>query len=190
MDYKALYNARQKEAEKVPREWYVDQLKGLPWVNDISIKIEDSLKKSVLTGFVYRSGLISHGGLEYYDYNVILAGDLLEPQERFVAIKEIMHGYFDPEDVSYATDSAVALENHMSQMFDEYGSGKRSKHVQADGMALWMALGVICPAHIREKYLMDKTPPEQVAEILNIPLKQAQNLLSDRFDAEISQILN
>jgi hypothetical protein len=190
LDYKSLYNARQREGEYVPRQWYVDELKRLPWVRDVSIKTEESLKKSVLSGFVCRSGMVSHGGLEYYDYNVILASDLALPQERFVAIKEVMHGFFQPDDVSYATDSAVALENHIRQMFDEYGSMKRSKHVQADGMALWMALGVICPAHIREGYITDGVPPGQVAQNLTIPEKQAQNLLSDRFDVEISQILN
>ena len=191
MDYKTLYNARQKEPPKVSRGWYVDEAtSALPWVKSIRIEIEDSLKKSLLSGFVCRSGMIAHGGLEYYDYKVILASDLTEAQERFVAIKELMHCYFDPNDVSYATDSAVALENHIRQMFDEYGSRTRSQHVQADGMALWMALGVICPAHIREGYLGTKAAPEEVMSELNIPLKQAQNLLSDRFDVEISQILN
>ena len=190
LDYKSLYNTRQREGEYVPRQWYVDELKRLPWVRDVSIKTEESLKKSVLSGFVCRSGMVSHGGLESYDYNVILASDLALPQERFVAIKEVMHGFFQPDDVSYATDSAVALENHIRQMFDEYGSMKRSKHVQADGMALWMALGVLCPAHIREGYITNGMTPEQVAQKLTIPEKQAQNLLSDRFDVEISQILN
>ncbi len=101
-----------------------------------------------------------------------------------------MHCYFDPEKVEYATDTAVALENHMRQMFDESGSGKRSLHVQADGMALWMALGVICPAHIRDGYIAGGIMARDVAKELNIPVKQAQNLLSDRFDIEISQILN
>lgn len=131
------------------------------------------------------------GGCEVADgYTIILAGNLSERAERFVAIKELMHCYFDPEKVEYATDTAVALDNHMRQMFDESGSGKRSLHVQADGMALWMALGVLCPAHIRQEYLTDGKTAQQVADKLNVPVKQGQNLLSARFDSEISQILN
>ncbi|WP_174287270.1 hypothetical protein [Sphingomonas bacterium] len=172
------------------RQWYLDDASRVHWVREITIKVEPDLDKSVLAGFIFRSARVQHGGLSKYDYTIILAGNLSEQAERFVSIKELMHCYFDPDKVEYATDTAVALENHMRQMFDESGSGKRSLHVQADGMALWMALGVICPAHIRDAYLASAKSAPAVADELNIPIKQAQNLLSDRFDIEISQILN
>ena len=168
----------------------MDDASRVHWVRTITIKAEPTLDKSVLAGFIYRSARVEHAGLSTYDYTIILAGNLSQQAERFVAIKELMHCYFDPDKVEYATDSAVALENHVRQMFDESGSGKRSLHVQADGMALWMALGVICPAHIRDGYLAKKSTAREVAAELNIPVKQGQNLLSDRFDLEIGQILN
>lgn len=190
MLYKPAYLARQKQKTHLSRQWYLDDASRVQWVRNITIQAEPNLDKSVLAGFIYRSARIDHGGLSTYDYTIILAGNLSEQAERFVSIKELMHCYFDPDKVEYATDSAVALENHMRQMFDESGSVKRSLHVQADGMALWMALGVICPAHIRDAFLSNATAAQAVAAELNIPIKQAQNLLSDRFDIEIGQILN
>ena len=190
MLYKPAYLSRQQQETHLPRQWYFDDASMVHWVRSIVIKVEPGLDKDVLAGFVFRSARIQHGGMSTYDYTIILGGNLTEQAERFVAIKELMHCYFDPEKVEYATDTAVALENHMRQMFDESGSGKRSLHVQADGMALWMALGVICPAHIRDGYIAGGIMARDVAKELNIPVKQAQNLLSDRFDIEISQILN
>lgn len=190
MSYKPVYLARQKQALCRTRAWYLDDACRVHWVRNIKIKAEPNLDKSILAGFIYRSARIEHGGISCYDYTIILAGNLSERAERFVAIKELMHCYFDPEKVEHATDTAVALDNHMRQMFDESGTGKRSLHVQADGMALWMALGVICPAHTRQAYLTEGTAAQKVADDLNIPIKQAQNLLSDRFDIEIGQILN
>lgn len=131
--------------------------------------------------------------MESFDYVIVLAGGLTINYERFVTIKELMHCYFPPADghVKYMTGSAQALEAHMNAFFGN-ATTNPPQH-QAEKMAHWMALGVICTEQDRQDKLQKiaaKTlTPQQIADQMRVPLSQAKNLLLSNYDREIQKLI-
>lgn len=192
MPYKTLYKRRQSEAEVLPRQWYVDDALELSWVSGLTIKASGRLDPARVRGMV-----ISHGPNFIHDleanYTVIVAEDIAPEMERFIVIKEIMHCYFGPDGGAWATDNSMSLDNHMRKFFGNSAT-VISAADEAEKKALWMAIGVICPEHIRLNYqravLHDKTMSfEDVAQKLAIPVHTTKALLSKQFEDEITHIL-
>ena len=197
MSYRSLYDARQAEAaEYLPRSWYVDHATGLQWVRNISIKVDQELDKNAVRGLIVRRTAEMHGGIPRFDYQIIVASDQSPEMERFVVIKELMHCYFGPtpENLQYATGNAVVLETHARQIFGDSAMSANSPHVKAEKMAVWMAVGALCPEHIRQGYVQARLAGEktiqQIAASQKIPDKQAFNLTSDQYLDELAAILN
>lgn len=191
--YSGLYNARQYAPQYVDRQWYLDDAKSLPWVRDIAIKRTAALSRQNVRGLIYSHEKQSHGGMETFNYTVVLAEGLAIDYERFVTIKELMHCYFPPIDgyVRYMTGSALALESHMNAFFGNATNNPAQE--QAEKMGLWMALGVICTEDDRQHKLQqfaDKTiTAEQIGTEMRIPPKHAKALLSQPYTAEIQKLI-
>ena len=171
-------------------EWYVEDAKELSWVEEsIQIKRTHALPRSHLRGMIigHMPGFMPHSMTS--NYTIFIAHGLTRQFERFVVIKELMHLYFGPDGGGiYATDSQVALENHIQEMFNA-AADIHSKQVKAEKLALWMAIAVLTPENQRLQYLGDAAAIESVAEELRIPLHTAKALLSSHYDQEISNIL-
>lgn len=192
MPYKTLYKRRQAEAEFLPRKWYIDDALELSWVSGITIQASTRLDPKRVRGMV-----ISHGPNFLHDleanYAVIVAADIAPEMERFIVIKEIMHCYFGPDGGSWATDTAMSLDNHMRKFFGNSAT-VISAADEAEKKALWMAIGVLCPEHVRLDFqravMHDRTMTfEDVAIKLKIPVHTAKALLSKQFEDEITHIL-
>jgi hypothetical protein len=193
--YKALYDDRQREGEFLARDWYIKKTLALPWVRKISIKRTPLLNPALLRGLVIRKTVEVAGGIPSFDYYIRVADGMAIEQERFVVLKELMHCYFgpSPENLQYATGNAIVFDTHFRQMFGDSSIAPDSPHVQADKMAVWMALGVLCPEHVRQQYIGIACTAgglSKVAEKQVIPIKQASNLISDQYDDELARILN
>ena len=192
--YPTLYLARQKQGEYLPRQWYYDDALALPWVRTITIKRTPALNRQAARGLIYSSNCQTHGGLESFDYTVILADGMPIESERFVTIKELMHCYFAPieTNIKYLTGTEIALETHMNVFFGS--STAQSAPSRAEKMALWMAVGVICTEHDRKTILAAiraKTlTPQEIAQKMQIPVKQAKNLLSTVYESEIARLIS
>lgn len=112
--------------------------------------------------------------------------------ERFVTIKELMHCYFAPieSNVKYLTGNELALERHINVFFG--GATTKSAPSAAEKMALWMAVGVLSTERDRQDMLVklgDKSlVPQQIADEMRIPLKQAKNLVSSVYSSEIASL--
>jgi len=151
------------------------------------------LSRQSVRGLIFSHNCESHGGLETFDYTIALAGGLSIEYERFVAIKELMHCYFPPADshIKYMTGSAQALEAHMNAFFGNATTNPAQQ--QAEKIALWMALGVICTDQDRQAKLQEviakNLTSQQIANEMRIPLKQAKNLLSSNYDREIQKLI-
>ena len=194
MPFKTLYTRRQKEAEWLPLQWYVDDAKELSWVDDcMQIKRTKALPRSHLRGMViqHNPGLMPHALT--CEYTVFVAHGLTREYERLVVIKELMHLYFGPNAGSiYATDSQIALENHMQEMFAA-SADIRSHQVEAEKRALWMAISVLTPEvdrmEFQAKVETSKLSVEAVAAKLRVPVHTTKALLSRHYDQEISNLL-
>jgi hypothetical protein len=193
--YKVLYDKRQREAEYLPRSWYVSDAESLPWVKSITIKASSALIKERSRGLVFASNCEIISGLSYFDYTIIIAEDLAPEYERIVVIKELMHCYFPPsaEMNQFRTSSQIVLDNHMRAFFGSSHTLIRSAQVEAEVMALWMAIGVITTEHYRLQMLGAGNPQPKVASTmmqkLKIPEVTAKALLSPQFEDEISALL-
>lgn len=187
--YPTLYNARQSAASYLPRQWYYDDALALPWVRSITIKVTDQINKQHLRGLIFASNKQTHGGMTSFDYTIVIAEGLPIEYERFVTIKELMHCYFAPseENVRYLTSTELALDNHMSVLFG--GSTAKSAQSRADKMAVWMAVGVICTEHDRKVKIQANDPGRIVAD-MNVPLKQAKNMISRLYVPEIQRVMS
>jgi len=191
--YSTLYKSRQSEAKYLPRAWYYNDALSLPWVRKIQIKRSKNLDPDRVRGLIYASNLETHGGLESLDYNIIIADGMSPAEERFVTIKELMHCYFAPvsKNVKYLTGTEIALENHMSVFFEN--ATAESAQNQAEKMALWMAIGVLCPERDRQTIMTglkdDKTTIEAECGILKVPTTQVKALISKVYDVEIAKLI-
>lgn len=191
--YSTLYNLRQKAGKYVSRQWFLDDAKSLPWVRDIEIKRTDKLNLEQVRGLIFSHNRQTHGGMENFDYTIILAAGMETEYERFVTIKELMHCYFPPVDkhVRYMTGSALALEAHMNAFFGNATNNPAQD--QAEKMGLWMALGVICTEgyrqHMMQKYGKKSQAVADVSKEMRIPAKQAKSLISNLYDAEIQKLI-
>lgn len=196
MPYKSLYSRRQAEAAYLPRSWYVADAQQLQWVRNIVIKVSSELDKNAVRGMIIRKTAEMHGGIPRFDYHIYVAENMTPEMERFVVIKELMHCYFGPtpENIKYATDNAIILETHARQIFGDSAISPNSPHVKAERMGLWMAVGVLCPEHVRttftEQLAAKTTDLQQIAADLKIPPRQAYNLTSKQYEDEIANILN
>jgi hypothetical protein len=191
--YSHLYNSRQAAPAYVSRQWYLDDALALPWVREIKIKRTDALNVQSVRGLIYSDNRQSHGGMESFDYTIVLANGMSVEYERFVTIKELMHCYFPPVDghVKYMTSSAQALDSHMNAFF---GSATNNPFQnQAERIALWMALGVVCTEQDRQSKLRqiaaNTLTPQQIGQSMVIPLSRSKNLLSSNYDREIQKLI-
>lgn len=196
MPYKSLYSRRQSEPNYLPRSWYINDAERLQWVRNIRIKVDEALNKAAVRGYIYRRNVEVIGGIPRFDYTIIIAENLTPEMERFVVIKELMHCYFGPtpDNFQYVTNSGVVLETHARLIFGDSAMSSDSPHVRAEKLALWMAVGVLCPEHMQQKYVGDLAAKTvtlaEIANELRIPRKQAYNLTSAQFYDELANILN
>jgi hypothetical protein len=121
---------------------------------------------------------------------IVIARDQSEEWQRFVTIKELMH-VFDqplarvgtPEDFSSLVDGLTSPP-----------SGDVSDALLSEGLALFMALGVVCQELRRQGFVRRVKSGEltaaQVAHELRIPVPYVHHLLGAHFKPTIRFILD
>lgn len=194
MPFKTLYNRRQDEATWLPLSWYVNDALELQWVDqDLQIKRTSALPKTHLRGMIvqHKPNFMPH--MMTCKYTICIAEGLSPEMERLVAIKELMHLYFGPDGgKSYATDNAIVLENHIEEMFVT-SADITSPQVEAEKLALWMAISVLTTATARNDFraraLAQDITPEEIAGELHAPLHTTKALLSRQYDQEVSNLM-
>ena len=192
MPYRKLYHKRQLlSADSLPRSWYVHDALELQWVESITAKATAALPINGLRGFIVRRPSSSNQGLTS-DFTIILADGQDEFYERFVAIKETMHCYFESDGGSM-TDSQIVLDTHMRQFFGASAT-TQSLHVKAEYTALWMAMGVLCSEHrrleFREKLESNEMSLDEIVSLVRAPPHIVRRLLTDQFEDELRVILS
>lgn len=194
LPFRRLYHNRQSGNEVEPLSWYLTDAEELSWVSRINIKRSLALSKTHLRGLVilHKPGFMPHEMTA--NYTIVIAHGLSPEEERFVAIKELMHIYFGPDGGgTYATTSEIELENLINEMF--VGSvTTRSNQYQAEGKALWMAMAVLCRENTRRELAAKADGRDEyykeVAERLRITENRARILLSDRYEAQVGILLS
>jgi Zn-dependent peptidase ImmA (M78 family) len=125
------------------------------------------------------------------NYTIITANGLTPEEERFVAIKELMHIYFGPDGGGiYATSSEIELENLINELF--VGSLTKSKQTAAEAKALWMAMSVLTREKDRREAREAGVTPEKLAALAarwRLPERRASLLFSDRYVREVESLL-
>ena len=192
MPYRKLYHDRQQAAEdSLPRQWYVDDAKGLQWVENITAQATNALPFEGLRGFIVRRRCAATHGLTS-NFNIVIADGQDEFYERFVTIKEVMHCYFE-SDGGTMTDNQFALDTHIRQFFG-LSASTQSLHVKAEYTALWMAMGVLCPEQkrkeFRQKFEAGEMSLAEIVQRIRAPDHIVRRLLTDQFEDEIREILN
>ncbi len=192
LPFQTLYHRRQSLPTPLPLQCYVDDAKELSWVADIQIKRSTALDKSHLRGLIlkHNPGMMPHAMT--CNHTIILANGMTREEERFVAIKELMHCYFGPDGGGvFATNTEINFENHMNEFFGD-SAAIESHQVKAEKEALWMAMSVLAPEQLRREYrqqVLDGKPIAEVATDLRIPIRTAAAFLSPQYEREISSIL-
>lgn len=192
--YSNFYKARQHENSKcLPREWYLDAARSLPWVRQITIKKSTVLDRARVRGLIFASDRHTTGGIDSLNYTILIADGMAPDYERFVTIKELMHCYFSPAEgnVRYLTDTQFLLENHMNAFFGN--ATTPSPQNEAEKMALWMAIGVLCTEHDRQTIISgikaQTTNIQTESAALQVPETQVKALVSKVFDEEIKKLI-
>ncbi len=175
----------------LPRQWYYNDALQLQWVESISAKATNAMPIDGLRGFIFRKPCAENHGLTD-DFSIIVADGMDEYYERFVVIKELMHCYFE-RDGGAATDSEIILDSHIRQFFGQ-SARTQSLHVNAEYIALWMAMGVLCPerkrVEFRQKFESGEMTLDEIVALIRVPPHVVRRLLTDQFEDEIREILN
>lgn len=193
LPFQTLYRRRQTTTSVLPLSWYVSDAEELSWVEKIQIKRSRALSKTKLRGLVVRHnlGFMPHNLVA--NQTIILATGLTREEERFVAIKELMHCYFGPDGGGiFATNTEINFENHMNEFFGN-SAAIGSHQVKAEKQALWMAMSVLCTEQQRRDYRHDVHKNDKaiaaVASDLRVPERTAAAFLSNQYEREISEIV-
>lgn len=198
MPFKTLYHRRQSANEVEPLSWYLTDAEELSWVTRIYLKRSPALAKTHLRGLLilHRPGFQQHEVRA--NYTIVIASGLTPEEERFVAIKELMHIYFGPDGGgAYATSSEVELESLIDEMF--VGSTIKSKQGEADVQALWMAMSVLTREKDRraaEAKLKPMSSDEKNAYIQEVATRwrlterRASFLFTERYAREVEKLLS
>jgi len=193
MPYKALYTLRQSIDEPfVDLGWFVQQASDIQWAESISLVRTTELDHNIICGFIVRRPHSANHGLTSNYQIVTSMGIASDPiKEKMVALKELMHIYRPMAEEQNA--SQLALDNSLRQFFGRSGVTP-SFAVMSEYKALWMAFGLVCPEHIRQRYisqLNDGTIQlNQVAVALEISVHHARLIFSAQYDDEIGSLLN
>lgn len=193
MPFQTLYHRRQAINTVQPLSWYVTDAEELSWIDKIQIQRSLALSKTKLRGLVVRHNLGFMPNCLVANQTIILADGLTPEEERFVAIKELMHCYFGPNGGGvFATNTEINFKNHMNEFFGN-SAAIESHQVKAEKQALWMAMSVLCTEQQRRdhRYAVHKAgkPISDVASELRVPTRTAAAFISDQYEREISKIL-
>lgn len=107
--------------------------------------------------------------------------------ERFIFVKEAMHLFDDADESTATPESYEALLQDL-----ENGAYYTSKQSQSDAMAVWMALGCLCPEKNRQDFIEKRKSGFidnfGIATQLKIPEKHIDKLLSENFSKIIGEL--
>ena len=110
--------------------------------------------------------------------------------KRFICCKELMH-LFDT--AAERADSAAKLNRLLSELESPPPYAEASEMYKSETNTQWMALGVLCPIPLRERYRAEwaakKITDYDVALQLRIPEAVVQSLMSPYFEAFIGSLV-
>ncbi|UPG89254.1 hypothetical protein L2Y96_17910 [Luteibacter aegosomaticola] len=117
---------------------------------------------------------------------ILIASGQSDPAKRFAQVKELMHVFDDAYDhVGTADDFEVLLEQLTTPpAFDKIAPGVMSEH-----LAVYMALGLLCPEAKRQEFARElnngKIKVEEIADALQIPVSVVHILFGEHTSAII-----
>ena len=192
MPYRELYTLRQKEqSPSLDLGWFYDHTSNLGWVNSIKMVRTPDLDSTVLCGVMLRRNNPSDHGVTS-DYVIITSSELADNpiKQKIVGMKELMQIYRPNADERNA--SALGFDKFVRQFFGHSGT-ERTNAVMSEYKALWMAIGVVCPEYIRQRFLSERAGGRLMAEIaaeMEVSEAHATAILSSQFEDEIQALLN
>ncbi|MCI2243229.1 hypothetical protein L3067_01220 [Xanthomonas sp. PPL568] len=111
---------------------------------------------------------------------IILAREMNYCWKRFVQVKELMHHFDSPLQLVGTSEEFESLLSDFASPSPELSQAKHAEH-----LALWRALGVLCPEAKRQDYsrrrAIAQITDEQIAQELKIPLRYVPHLFRSQF---------
>ncbi|PZS80537.1 hypothetical protein A7X74_10940 [Stenotrophomonas maltophilia] len=148
MPYRDLYAYAQELEPVVSRNAIRDKIIELTEASGFRFFRDHDLNPEELCGYYLSPGNAEHqfarqaGG----KHVVAFAAGLNRCWERFVVLKEMMHLFDSPLEM---TNTADDLDSIFVGMLDPDFDGKVSPQCMSEFRCFWMALGVVCPERIR-----------------------------------------
>jgi len=189
MTYKSLYESIQSHELPINRNFVREKIIEVARVQKLTI-VASGLDTNVCRGyFLHAQNTENPLVRQCGGYVVVFARSLNRCWQRLVITKEMMH-LFDNEEA--ATDTGEKFEHALSELF-EVSSPSPSLQTQSEFNCFWMALGILCPEHLRQKFMKDRKSGHlddySIALKLRIPERYVPRLFTARYQQEIERLL-
>lgn len=118
---------------------------------------------------------------------IVIARDMTNCWKRLVEVKELMHLFDNSLQLVGDADS-------FQQLISEFvaPSPDRSAPFESESLALWMALGVLCPEERRQEYARGRATGKvvdmDIAQALKIPVRYVPHLFHPAFRRYVDQV--
>jgi hypothetical protein len=197
MTYRALYEHSQAFEPPISRNVARDKVKELLKLPRIA-SVRTKLDTRYCRGFYIAPQNQRHKIVQQLGSHVIVLPRDTPPDypglnycwERFVYTKELMH-IFDT--VDEATDTGEAFDTVLSELMMP-SSPKWSPQMLSEMDCFWMALGVLCPEKVREKFGAERAANQlddySIALQLRIPEQYVPNLFQPWYGDRIKALLD
>lgn len=189
MSYAELYAACQDATVPLSRKYLI------PRVCELTRQSQPRIFRATLDprdtrGFILLPGVSEHPLAKFCNGAplIVVARGLNYCWERFVVVKELMH-YFDTplERVSSQEEFEALLQDFTVP------APEMSDALHSEVKAFWMALGILCPELLRQKFARDRDSGAiddlQIAEALKIPAQYVPRLFDPKFKAFMGGLL-
>ncbi|MCP2154937.1 UNVERIFIED_ORG: hypothetical protein J2S29_001271 [Rhizobium sp. SLBN-170] len=191
MSFREFYEARQALPDYINRNVIRDRILGITGIPKISIAIID-VDIEVCRGIYLSPKNPEHALVKQHGNHVIgVARGNNRCWQRFIAIKEMMHMFADPET---ALDQPAQLEILLEEFSNQQTISGASPQMESEFNCLWMALAAICREEKRLEYKDMRERNEiseyQIALELKMPQFHVRNLLHPRYREAVDKILS
>jgi hypothetical protein len=187
--YKDLYQYAQNLKIPVSRNVLRDkavEISGVPKVSHVRTGMDLGVTRGLwLTPQNSNHHLVTQCGNNV----IVTARDLNRCWERMVYLKELMHLFDEPSEV---TSNREDFDNLLAE-FASLGPIERSPQMTSEIIALWRALAILCPETQRQEFAAEReaitVDDYEIALRLRIPQVQVPRLFSPAFERMLKAIV-
>jgi hypothetical protein len=187
MSYKELYAFCQTLSPKISRRDIRKkslELTSVPRIRHVRTTMDTAISR----GYFLRPQNSAHPIVSAIgNHAIVTARDLNYCWERFVYVKELMHLF---SLAAQATDTGDKFESLLNEFAGP--STVASPQMEAELVAFWMALGVMCPESKRIEYEKQRAASEiddySIALDLRIPQQYVPRLFDRRYSSIIKKL--